>query len=84
MWAPSRNPEITQTVLLVYEVEVVVQALARIIFKRCLAGSFVMPGFVARACLHSREDMHQTRMRAAFFKDFFDALLLAKGFDLVF
>ena len=47
--APGGNPEITKPVLLVDKVEVVVQALTRIIFERRLAGSFIMPGFVTRA-----------------------------------
>ena len=58
---PRRHPQVTQPERLVDEVEVVVQALARVGFEEGLAARLVVPGFVARAGLHRRDHVHQAR-----------------------
>ena len=75
---PGGYPQITQPQRRVDEVEVVMQTLATVIFEKCFVSSLVVPGLVAGAWLHRREDMHQAGMVAPLSQDFFDALLLAE------
>ncbi len=63
--APRRHPQITQPHHRIDEVEVVVQALARVGLEKRPAARLVVPGLVARASLHRRNHMHQSRMIAA-------------------
>lgn len=58
------------------------QTLSGIILEGCLAGGLIVPGFVARAFLHCREDMDQAGLSPPFCQDLFDAVILTKGIDL--
>jgi hypothetical protein len=50
--APGGNPKVAEPELFVDEVEVIVEALAGIMFQEPLSRRFVVPGSVAGACLH--------------------------------
>ena len=75
---PGWHPQITQTQSGVDKVKVVVQAFGFMVLEKRLMGFFIVPGLVAGAGFHGRENMDQTGMTAALSHDFFDALLFAK------
>lgn len=75
---PGRHTQITETQFGVDEIKVVMQAFAAIMLEKGSAGLFVMPGFIAGAGFHGREDMDKAGLRAAFSDNLLDALLLAK------
>ena len=77
---PGRHPQITPAQGGVDKVEVVMQALAAIVFQKGPAGFLVVPGFVAGAGFQGREDMHQAGMAAAPVEDLLDTLLFAEVF----
>src|SRR5260370_35731850 len=56
---PGRDPEVAQPEFVIDEVEVVVQALARLGAQVGLAAALVVPRLVARAGLHRRYHVHQ-------------------------
>ena len=62
---PCRHAQVTQPDLAIDEVKVVVEALAGVGLKGGLAARFVVPGPVAVASFHRRDDVHQSRMIAA-------------------
>jgi len=62
---PGGHPQVAKTEFLVDEVEVVVQALARVGLERGLAAGLVVPRSVALAGFHRRDYMHQPRMIAS-------------------
>ena len=62
---PRRYPQVTQAQRLINEVEVVVQALARVGSQVGLAAGLVVPGLVGFAGLHRRDNVHQPWMPAA-------------------
>jgi len=87
---PKRRPgwhtQITQTQGSVNEVEVVMKALAAIGFQKGSPGLLVMPGLVAVAGFHGREDMHQSGMRTPLLDNlvnavFFSEILFADKLD---
>ena len=63
--APSRHPQIDQTQLGIDEVEVIMQAFAAIWPQGGAMRLLVVPGLVAVAGFHCRDDMHQAGMVAA-------------------
>jgi hypothetical protein len=80
--APGGNPKVAEPELFVDEVEVIVEALAGIMFKKCFPRRLVMPGPIAGACLHGGEDMHELGLGTTSFQDFLNAVFLAEGVDL--
>ncbi len=74
---PSRHPQIDQAQLGIDEVEVVMQAFAGIRPQEGAMRLLVVPGLVAVAGFHRRDDMHQAGMVAANGKHLGDDVLLA-------
>src|SRR3990170_1494677 len=60
------------------KVKVVMQAFATIQLQIGFASLLVMPGFVRKAGLQSREDMHQPRLFTALIQDGANAVFFAK------
>jgi hypothetical protein len=79
---PGRDPHVAQAELLVDEVEVVVQALARDRLEQRLAARLVVPRAVGGTCLHGGEDVHQAGVIAALREDLSNPILLAECFEL--
>src|SRR5271165_3136803 len=75
--APRRYPQIDQAAVGVHEVEIIVQAFAAVWPDERLAGRLVMPGPVAVAGLHGRDDVHQAGVIATLRQHPRDILFLA-------
>jgi hypothetical protein len=80
--APGGDPEIAETKLFIDEVEVIVEALARIILEKGVSCVLVVPRLVTRTGLHGGKDMDKTDLVSPLFQDLPYALLLPELFDL--
>jgi hypothetical protein len=74
---PSRHAQINQAEFSVDEVEVVMQTFAAVRPQEGAMGAFVVPGLIAVAGFHCRDDMHQAGMVAAAGEHLGDDVLLA-------
>jgi hypothetical protein len=74
---PSRYAQINQAQFGVDEVEVVMQTFAAVRSQEGAMGAFVVPGLVAVAGFHCRDDMHQAGIVAAAGEHLGDDALLA-------
>ena len=75
---PCRHSEITQAHLCVDEIEVIMQTFAAVVLEERFVGIFVMPGLIARAWFHCRENVYEAGMFSSLGDDIFDPLFLAK------
>ena len=75
--APGGDADVAEPELLVDEIEVVVQALARVGLQEGAMGVLVVPGLVRGAGLHGREDVHEAGVIAALGQHLLDAVLLS-------
>ena len=75
--APSGHPQVAQPQLLVDEVEVVMQTLARVRLEKRFATLLVVPRLVALARFHGRDHVHQPRMITTLGEHLGDHVLLA-------
>src|SRR5579883_647041 len=76
---PGRYPQIAQPHHRVHEVEIVVQAFARVGLEEGLVAGLVVPGLVALAGFHRRDHVHQARMIPALLEDLGHHVLFADG-----
>ena len=74
---PGRHPQIDQAQLGVDEVEVIMQTFAAVRPQEGVMRALVVPGFIAVAGFHRRDDMHQARMVATPCEYLGDDVLLA-------
>jgi hypothetical protein len=76
---PCGNPDITEAVIVIDEVDIVVEALAGVVFKERFMGTLVVPWLEGCAGLHGRENTDDARVVAPFFNNVGDDGLLALG-----
>src|SRR5579885_2474329 len=74
---PRRHSQVTETYHRVDEVEVVMQALARVGLEESLVARLIVPGLVALAGLHRRDHVHQAWMIPALLENLGHDILLA-------
>jgi len=75
---PGGNTQVAQPVFRMYEIEIVVQALALRRFEKGRARVLIMPRLEGIARFHRREDMHESGMFSSLPEYLFYALLFAK------
>ena len=76
---PCGNPDITEAVIVIDEVDVVMEALAGVVFKKCFMSTLVVPWLEGCAGLHGRENTDDAGVVAPIFEDVSDDGLLARG-----
>jgi len=78
---PSGNAKVTQSKNGIDEVEVIMQALARVWLKKSFSGGLIVPRFVGGAPLHGGKDVHQTGMMSTSFQNRLNAVFFSESID---
>lgn len=64
---PGGHAQVTQAKVFIDKIKIVVQAFARIRFKKSAASRFIVPGLIAGAGFHGRKDVNQALVVTALF-----------------